>query len=88
MAEGRGPPLPQVVRLSVVERFKGVPREQREITGRIFNDAESVFLKASNRYLLYALQNRDGTWVTSCSRTKLAETATAELRQLRQCIKK
>ena len=80
--------IPQVVKLRVVEQFKGTSRQQREITGRIFNDAESVFLETGNRYLLYAIQKEDGTWLTSCSRTKLAETATAEVWQLRRCIKK
>ena len=78
-------PIPQVVKLKVVEIFRGVSREQREITGSISNNAESVFLEAGRRYLLYAVQNNDGTWGTSCSRTKLANVASEELSQLRKC---
>ena len=80
--------IPQPVKLRVVERLKGVSPEQLEITGGIYNNAESVFLEAGKRYLLYTLQDRDGTWVTSCSRTKLAHVAAEELTQLRQCAKR
>jgi hypothetical protein len=75
--------IPQVVRLRVVERFKGVLPQLQEITGNIAYDAESVFLQAGERYLLYTLVDRDGIWITSCSRTKLADFANAEVSQLR-----
>ena len=80
--------IPQVVKLRVVERFKGVSPQQREITGSIHFNAESIFLAAGKRYLLYAYKGQDGTWITSCSRTKLAQDASDELRQLRRCVKK
>jgi len=82
-------PIPQVVKLSVVEGFKGVSPQQREISGNISNNGDSIFLKAGKRYLLYAHQpNRFGTWHTSCSRTRLADRASAELSQLRHCTLK
>ncbi len=80
-------PVPQAVKLRVVERFKGVSPDQRELTGSIHHNAESLFLASGKRYLLYASKDRDGTWMTSCSRTTLAENASAELRQLRRCVK-
>jgi hypothetical protein len=48
------------VKLRVVERFKGVSPEEREITGKIHHNAESVFLVAGERYLLYAYIGRAG----------------------------
>ena len=81
-------PVPQKVRLRVIERFKGVTPEQREITGSIHHDGESAFLAVGQRYLLYAYRHRSGTWITSCSRTTLAQTAAAELQQLGRCAKK
>ena len=41
-------------------------------------------MSSPSRYALIG----DGTWTTSCSRTKLAQDASAELRQLRRCVKK
>ena len=81
-------PIPQMVRLKVIERFKGVAPQQREITGSIQHKGEAVFLAVGKRYLLYAYQDREGTWITSCSRTKLVQDASDELRQLRRCVKK
>ena len=78
-------PIPQAVKLRLVERFKGLSPRQREITGSIHHNSESVFLKTGKRYLFYTTPNRDGTWITSCSRTKLADAASAELGQLRKC---
>ena len=59
--------------------------QQREITGSIEHNAESVLLISGKRYLLYAYKGRDGARVTSCSRTKRAQDVSAELRQLRRC---
>src|SRR5690606_11976128 len=39
------PLAPQRVRLKVIERFKGVAREQREVTARIWYDSNSVLLE-------------------------------------------
>jgi hypothetical protein len=58
-------PIPQVVKLRVVERFKGVSPQQLEVIGGILHNAESVFLDAGNRYLLYAYKRQDGTWTTT-----------------------
>jgi hypothetical protein len=74
------------VKLKVIERFKGVLPEQREITATISINAETVFLEIGKRYLLYAIQNKDGSWITSCSSTKLVDLASAS--QLRLCIRK
>jgi hypothetical protein len=84
---GVGKLVPQVVRLRVVERFKGVSPQQQELTGSIHHSAESIFLQAGKRYLLYT-ENWNGSWLTNCSRTKLADVASAEVRQLRGCAVK
>ena len=81
-------PIPQAVRLRIVERFKGVSPLEREISGKIHNNAESVFLAAGKRYLLYVHQLPDGIWWTSCTRTKAVQAAKVELSQLRQCVQK
>ena len=81
-------PIPQAVKLRVLERFKGVSPEQRELSGSIHNNAASMFLAAGKRYLMYARKGPGGTWVTSCSRTTLVQAASDELRQLRRCVKK
>ena len=73
---------PQIVRFKVVERFKGLAAGRREITARIFGTgAETVFLRASIRYVVYAKQRRDGTWDTSCSRTRPLAEAGDEARE-------
>ena len=82
-------PVPQAVKLRIMETFKAVSSREREISIRISHEsAESIFLDGGKRYLLYARQGKDGTHSTSCTRTKLADIARAELSRLRQCIRK
>lgn len=78
--------IPERFRLKVVEGFKGVRLQEREMTPRIPYSSETVVLEAGKRYLLYAQEYR-GNWSTSCTRTKLAIQASAEVQQLRQCAK-
>jgi hypothetical protein len=77
---------PQPVRFRIIERFKGIGVDEREIAARIaFSSAETVFVTAGTRYLVYARTLPDSTWSTSCSSTKLIDRAADELTQLRQC---
>src|SRR5688500_15082545 len=46
--------VPQVVRLRVIERFKGIPEDQREITARIDTTGETPNRVALGRHLIYA----------------------------------
>ena len=78
--------IPQRVRLRVVERFKGVSADQRELDANIaVRSAEAVFLAPGQRYLIYARMREDGTWDTACSGTKPMGAALEDLQQLRQC---
>lgn len=78
--------VPQPVRFRIIERFKGIDVDEREVAARIaFSSAETVFVQAGKRYLVYARTRPDGTWETSCSSTKPVDHAEEELTQLRQC---
>jgi hypothetical protein len=80
---------PQSVRLKVIERFKGVTKEQVELKARIWFDSNSVLLKDGKRFLVYAtsLKGYQDVWLTGCTRTKpLNESNRAELQQLRKCV--
>jgi hypothetical protein len=82
------PVMGQVVRLSPVERFKGVANDVAEINATIVTTAEAVFLTAGKRYLVYAFIQSNGFWSTICSPTKVVSDATSEeLNQLRRCPK-
>jgi hypothetical protein len=82
---------PAAVRLRVVERFKGVSEDQRELTARIWFDSNTVKLNAGRTFLVYAnhLQGypRD-VWTTGCSRTKPLDDGRDEVRQLRKCVQR
>jgi hypothetical protein len=73
------------VRLRVVERFKGIPKNPPEITASIPFNAETIFLEQGQTYLVYANVSQAGNWQTSCTRTRPAKPADDELRVLRQC---
>ena len=78
--------IPQRVQLKVVERFKGVSADQRELDANIaIRGMESVFLAQGQRYLVFAVMREDGTLETACSGTKPIEAAAEDLKQLRQC---
>jgi hypothetical protein len=79
-------PAPQAVRFKIIERFKGLSPDQAEISAKIaFSSAETVFVTAGKRYLVYARERSDGTWDTNCSATKPVDEAAQELAVLRQC---
>lgn len=76
----------QPARFRIVDRFKGVPADRQEIAAKIaFSSAETVFVTAGTRYLVYARERSDGTWDTNCSRTKPLREVGEELSELRLC---
>jgi hypothetical protein len=78
--------IPQTVRLTVLERFKGIAEDQREIRAAIANTtAERILLTAGRTFLVYAYQSPSGLWNTGCTGTKPADETSDEVRQLRQC---
>jgi len=86
ISETQSKPAPQPARFKIVERFKGVPADRQEIAARIaFSSAETVFVTAGTRYLVYARERADGTWDTNCSRTKPLSEVGQELSELRRC---
>ena len=86
-----GNPLrPQTARLKVIERLKGIQKENDEITATIWFDSNSVMLEAGKQFLVYAnpLKGLPAVWSTGCSRTKPLSDSGGELEQLRQCVKR
>ena len=78
----------QVVWLRVIERFKGVPEDQREITATIDTRGETPNGLTLGRHLIYAYApDKGGLWRIACSRTKpvTENDETGEVRQVRQC---
>jgi len=86
ISDTRSKAVSQPVRFKIIERFKGVPADRHEIAAKIaFSSAETVFVTAGTRYLVYATERPDGTWDTICSRTKPLREVGEELSELRQC---
>jgi len=73
------------VRLSVLERFKGLTDDQRDISISIPWTTESIGLAQDRIYLIYAFVNAAGDWQTACTRTRPVTEGDSELRLLRQC---
>ena len=73
------------VRLSVLERFKGLAENQREISISIPWTTESIGLAQDRLHLLYAYVDAAGDWQTACTRTRQVEADDDEIRVLRQC---
>jgi hypothetical protein len=79
-------PAAQTARFKIVEGFKGVPADRQEITAKIaYSSVETVFVTAGVRYLVYAQERSDGTWNTTCSRTKPVRDANQDLAELPTC---
>jgi hypothetical protein len=77
---------PQHVRFKIIEAFKGVRKDQRELDVRIFiRSSETIYLEQGKRYLVYATERKDGTWSLGCSMTRVIEPDDDELRALRKC---
>jgi hypothetical protein len=86
--------VPQPVRFRVLEAFKGVRVETRQLDAWIKSgSAEAILFRTGKQYLVYATRERDGIWSTVCSRTTLNqqingkndEPIAQELRELRNC---
>jgi hypothetical protein len=72
-------------RLRIVERFKGIPADQNELSISIPFNAETTVLSKGKTYLVYAFVDTAGDWQTSCTRTKVSDADDEEVRILRQC---
>lgn len=82
---------PQTVRFKVIERFRGLEPDQREITADIVGrSVESIFIESRGRYLVYAREVAKGQWDMTCSRTKAIQTSKdeEEIKELRACAKR
>ena len=77
----------QRVHFLVVERFKGVAQNKKEIEAVVAdaNGAEAVRFVAGRRYVVYVSVRPDGKWLTSCSRSVTVEQRPTEVRELRNC---
>ena len=84
-----GPPKvltgPVDIRLRVLERFKGVPKDQSEIKTSISLNAETIIPNEGQTFLVYADLRPSGNWDTACTRTRRANGADDEVRVLREC---
>jgi len=80
----------QPVHFRVVERFKGVAQDKKEIEAVVAdaNGAEAVRFLAGRRYVVYASLRPDGKWSTNCSRSVTPEQQPAEVRELRNCTRR
>ena len=77
--------VPQPVRFRVVERFKGVREEQKEVDASIKFDIEGIQFVSGLRFVVYASVASDGTWGTACSRTGTVKQRPEDVRELRLC---
>jgi hypothetical protein len=73
------------VRIEVLERFKGLAENQREISISIPWTSESLGLAQDRVYLVFAFVNSAGDWQTACTRTRQVSADDDEIRVLRQC---
>ena len=77
--------VPQPVRFRVIERFKGIAEEQKEVAASIAFQIEGVPFVSGPRYIVYAKVGSDGKWYTGCSRTGTLKERFDDVRQLRSC---
>jgi hypothetical protein len=86
ISETQSRAAPQPVRFKIVERLKGIKADEADVSAKIASSsAESVFVTAGIRYLVYASRRPDGTWDTACLGTKPVAEAATDLAKLRQC---
>ena len=77
--------VPQAVRFRVVERFKGVREEQKELDASVKFDIEGIQFVSGLRFVVYASVASDGTWRMACSRTGTVKQRPDDVRDLRTC---
>lgn len=77
----------QPVRFRVVERFKGLRRDEpAQLDASVsLLSTEAVSFVADRRYIVYARVQSDGKWSTICSRTGTLEQRPDDVRELRAC---
>jgi hypothetical protein len=66
---GSGYPM-QTARLRVLEAFKGLSTEQRDVVAKVDVNAESVLFETGTRFLVYTHENENGHRNTACSRRR------------------
>ena len=77
--------VPQTVRFRVIERFKGIAEEQREVAATVAVEIEGTRFASGLRYIVYATVQSDGQWSTACLRTGMVKERSEDVRQLRLC---
>lgn len=77
--------IPQSVRLRVIERFKGIAEEQKEVAATVAVEIEGIQFASGLRYIVYATVRSDGKWSTACLRTGTVKQRPEDVRQLRLC---
>jgi len=86
----------QFVHFLIVEHFKGLPEDKKEIEAIVADTdgAEAVRFTANRRYVVYVKVRLDGKWLTACSpsralaRPNEVERHPNELRELRACARR
>ena len=77
--------VPQTVRFRVIERFKGIAEEQREVAATVAVEIEGTRFASGLRYIVYATVQSDWKWSTACLRTGTVKEHSEDVRQLRSC---
>ena len=77
--------VPQAVSFRVIERFKGIAEEQKEVAATVAVEIEGTQFASGLRYIVYATLQSDGKWSTACLRTGTAKERSEDVRQLRLC---
>jgi len=77
--------VPQAVSFRVIERFKGIAEEQKEVAATVAVEIEGTKFASGLRYIVYATVQSDGKWSTACLRTGTVKERPEDVRQLRLC---
>ena len=77
--------VPQAVSFRVIERFKGIAEEQKEVAATVAVEIEGTQFVSGLRYIVYATVQSDGKWSTACLRTGTVKERPEDVRQLRLC---
>lgn len=77
--------VPQAVSFRVIERFKGIAEEQKEVAATVAVEIEGTQFASGLRYIVYATVQSDGKWSTACLRTGTVKQRPEDVRQLRLC---